>query len=148
MEGLAAFALACNVIQVVDSASKAVSVIYKTYKTGATEENIELENTSKHFLELSKNLSTSLKSTQAQSSNSPVDSELQGLASECLQTAEKLQQELDYLKSRGSRLERLRTSFHAFRKEDGITKLEKRLRDQETLLNTGLLLRLRYVYIA
>jgi hypothetical protein len=147
MEGLAAFSLACNIIQVVDFASKAVSVIYKTYKTGATEENISLEHTSKHLLGLSKNLSTSLNCGQGQPSIASAEFELQILASECVKIAEKLQDELNYLKSKGGRRERLRKSWYAIRKKDDIKMLEKSLHDQETLLNTGLLLRVRYVHL-
>jgi hypothetical protein len=92
---------------VIDLESKVFSVIYKTYKTSATEDGIALEHTSKHLLELSKNLSTSLNCGQGQPSTASAGFELQVLASECVKIAEKLQDELNYLKSKGGRRERV-----------------------------------------
>jgi hypothetical protein len=147
MEAVAALALACNITQIVEYAGKIVLLIRETHKTGASEENIVLEYTAKRLGDLSKTLSTSLNSTPNQLPITSVESELQARASEILKVAEELQSKLNDLKSKGGHRETLRKTYLTVRKKNDIDKLEKRLRDQEKLLDTGLLVRLRYVYI-
>jgi hypothetical protein len=100
MEAVAALALACNVIQMVQLASKVILVLHETHKNGAAEENIAVENTSKQLHDLSKTLSTSLNSTQNQLPTTSAESQLQELALESLKIAKELQSELNHLKSK------------------------------------------------
>jgi hypothetical protein len=148
MEGVAAFALACNVIQVVDFASKIFSVIHEIHKTGASEENKVLEETTEQLGDLSRKLSTSLGCTQNQSQTKSADIKLQAVASEILKIAAELKSELNHLKCTNvGRRESLRKGWRTFRKKGDIEKLEKRLQNQRSLLDTGLLVHLKYVYI-
>jgi len=147
MEAVAALSLACNVIQMVDYAGKIVLVIRETYNSGASKDNIGLEKRAKCLGDLSKNLSTSLNRAQTQSHTTPTESKLQVQAAESLKIAEELQSELNQLKSKGGRREGLRKGWRAIRKKGDISKLEKRLHDQESLLDSGLLVHLKYVYL-
>jgi hypothetical protein len=90
MEAIAAFALACNVIQVVDFALKAASKCQQIYKEGRTIEQQDLDYTSKHLAEISEKLSDSIGNAPTNKPLTKDDHELQDLALKCAESARNL----------------------------------------------------------
>ena len=113
MEPLSAFGLACNVIQVIDFATKVTVNFQDLYKAGALSENKQIESMSKHLT----NLVTDLRQPHSdQTSESALqlyrdDHELQEVAQQCSETATHLVEELQKLSIQGQHKKR-----DAFRK--------------------------------
>jgi hypothetical protein len=145
MEGIAAFALACNVIQVVDFALKTASKCQQIYKEGRTTEHQDLDYTTKHLAELSEKLSESLKNAKTSKPLTKDDQELQDLALKCEESARDLRGELDRLTtpSRRGRRAAVVKVFKSIRRNGDINEIKDRLGAYERVLNTRLLSRLR-----
>jgi hypothetical protein len=80
MEAIAAFALACNVVQVVDFSLKIVSKYKEIYNEGTTLDHQDLDYTSKHLAEISEKLNKSILDTRTTRPRNKDDSDLQDLA--------------------------------------------------------------------
>jgi hypothetical protein len=145
MEAIAAFSVACNVIQVVDFGLRTVSKCREIYNQGTAIDHQDLDNTSKHLAEINEKLSTSIQNALTNKPLSKDEYELQELAFKCTRTASDLRDELDKLKIFGRRGKRavLAKAWKSIRRNDTINKIKERLSDYERVLNTRLLLRLR-----
>lgn len=146
MEAIAAFGLACNVIQVVDFGLKTASKCRQIYKEGATIEVQDLENTSKNLAEVSRDLDAAIRRAQAAKPLKKEDHELQDLSVKCSKIAGDLQVELQKLSSESKQSKRasLIKTFKTISRKGTIDDLYKRLSEYERVLNTRLLARLRY----
>ena len=145
MEAIPAFALACNVIQVVDFGLKTASKYREIYKEGSAIEHQDLEYTTKHLAEITGNLSTSIQNARTNKPLTKDDNELQNLAQQCTESADNLRNELDKLKTPGRQGKRaaLLKTWKSVRKSDDIKKIRDKICEYERVLDTRLLSRLR-----
>jgi hypothetical protein len=141
MEAIEAFALACNVVQVVDFGLKTASKGREIYNDGRTNEHQDLDYTSKHLAEISENMSVSIQNAPANKPLTKDDHELQDLAGECAKSANDLRDELDKLSIPGRHGKRaaLVRAFKSVRKSHAVTRINDWLREYERVLNTRLL---------
>ena len=145
MEAIAAFALACNVVQVVDFGLKAASKCREIYREGRSIEHQDLNYTSKHLAEITENLSASILYARTNKPLTKEEHELADLAAKCTKTATDLQDELDKLMLSGRQGKRAAVfkAIKSIRRNDSIKKIKDRLGEHESVLNTRLLSRLR-----
>ena len=149
MEPLSAFALACGVIQVVDSSLKVVVKCREIYKDGASSENKEIDSMARRL----KSLTADLKLPDTvQSPGSPLslyndNEELQQLARQCSETAGELISKLDKLSIRGTPKKRdvLWKAIKAIWEKNTIEGIQRRLEAHCGTLNTSILKNLRFV---
>ena len=138
MEAIAAFSLACNVIQVVDFGIKVASKSRELYRDGTTCESEDLQRTTDHLSQASASLGKSMKGAN--------DKELETIATECRSAARELLLKLDDLKlganknSRGIRA--IGRAMKSIRKKDAIKQLQARLETCRRSLDTGILVHL------
>lgn len=145
MEAITALALACNVVQVVHYGLKTAFTCREIYKKGSTAEHQDLEYTSKHLAEITGNLRASIQNARTNKPLTKDDHELQSLAQRCTESANNLREELDKLKlpdSQGKRAALLKT-WRSVRKSNDIKRINDKLCEDERVLNTRLLSRLR-----
>lgn len=143
MEAIAAFGLACNILQVLDSANKVVCLGLEVYKNGVSADNAELEQASEHLFTLCTGLDSSLAATRSPPTTA-ADGEVRLLAAECSATIDKLKDVLQKLKSTGTRWNALLKTAQAVRTRAKIDKIGARVEKLQGLLNTSILVRLRY----
>lgn len=145
MEAIAAFALACNVVQVVDFGLKTASKFGEIYKEGSTIDHQDLYYTSKQLAEITEKLSASIHQAQTNKLLTRDEDQLADLADKCTKCAKDLRKELDNLTLSGGQGKRaaLSKAIKSFRRNDGIKKIKDRLGEYERVLNTRLLSRLR-----
>jgi hypothetical protein len=146
MEAIAAFALTCNVIQVVDFGLKTTSKCQQIYKEGSTIEHQDLDYTSKHLAGISEKLSKSIQDAQTNKPLTKDDYDLQDLGVKCVESARNLRDELDKLTipgRHGNIAAVLNKAFKSMRRNGDINKIKDRLCAYERVLNTRLLSRLR-----
>ena len=60
MEGVAAFALACNMVQIIELSTQIAGVIQQTYSQGRSNDNASTQDMSERFNALSQTLNQSL----------------------------------------------------------------------------------------
>ncbi len=145
MEALPAFALACNVFQVVDFGLKTASKCREIYKEGSTIEHQDLGYTTKHLADITANLSTLIQNAATNQPLTKENHELQVLAHKCTECANNLRDELNKLKvpgRQGKRAAVLKT-WKSLWKSDEIKQIKDKLCEYERVLDTGLLSRLR-----
>lgn len=145
MEAIAAFALACNVVQVVDFGLKTASKCAEIYKDGSSIEHQDLNYTSKHLAEITGNLNASILHPRTNKPLTQDEHELAELAARCTKTANDLRDELDKLTLSGRQGKRAAVfkAIKSIRRNDCIKKIKDRLGEYESVLNTRLLSRLR-----
>ena len=80
MEAIAAFALACNVVQVVDFSLKIVSKYKEIYNEGTTLGHQDLDYKAKHLAEMSEKLNESILNIRTTKPLTKDNSDLQDLA--------------------------------------------------------------------
>ena len=152
MEAIAAFGLACNVIQVVDFSTKVAAKCKELYKDGASSENKDIESMAKHLTDLS----TGLKSPSAVQRPGSVPhscqdeqdlQDLQELAQKCSGTATELIGEIQKLCIHDRRKKRdvLRKAVKVIWEKDAIEDIQKRLEKYRSALDTRILINLRSV---
>ncbi|KAK3500449.1 uncharacterized protein B0T23DRAFT_401863 [Neurospora hispaniola] len=140
MSGLEAFGLACNVMQTIGFAIEMASVCHSIFRTGSPDPSMAT------LLAHSTQITTSLKSSI--SSARPVtrdDKELLDIANKCLDAMSALKVQVDKLtrpSAKGKVLPSLRLGLRAKFKQGNIDKLEKKMRDYQKVLESGLLLRI------
>lgn len=140
MSGLEAFGLACNVMQTIGFATEMASVCHSIFRTGSPDPSMAT------LLAHSTQITTSLKSSI--SSARPVtrdDKELLNIANKCLDAISALKVQVDKLtrpSAKGKVLPSLRLGLRAKFKQGNIDKLEKKMRDYQKVLESGLLLRI------
>ena len=138
MEPLAAFSLACCVIQVVDFSTKVVGNFRKICKDGSLSEHEEIKGLTRYLTEVRVKLGVTDHSS---------DEELFTLAAECSTTAQALITELEKLRVDGSHRKRQAVSkaFMSVRKKKCIDETQKRLGEYQRVLDTRILVDLRFV---
>ena len=144
MDPLTAFSLACGVIQVVDFSMKVLAKCKEIHDHGALLEHQEVEDITKHLNNLRIDTSVPQSSESTQISD---DRELRELLKTCSATAEQLVAKLQTLKVDGPHKKRqaIVKTVKAFREKKEIQDLEKRLNNYRTVLDTKILINLRFV---
>ncbi|ERF74585.1 hypothetical protein EPUS_00715 [Endocarpon pusillum Z07020] len=143
MEGVAAFALACNVVQVVELSIEVAGIIQQTYSRGRSDDNATTQDISERLNTLSQTLNQSLTADARHGSPTIAELQLQQIAPECSKIALELGRELDLFKTRSGKRNALRKGIRAMMKKGHIEKQKAKLQDYERILNTGLLVNLR-----
>ncbi|KAL8832359.1 MAG: hypothetical protein Q9191_000316 [Dirinaria sp. TL-2023a] len=147
MDPLSAVGLVANVVQLVDAAVKAVTICHQIYTQGAAIEDSRLLYTSEHLQKSYSALSDSLMS-------SPVTGpkvlrggiDLEELCSQCRDTANELQAELQSLRrsAAGGVGETTSKFFLKKRKKRTIEKLKNRLDEYQKILDSKVLINIRH----
>lgn len=139
MDPIAAIGLVCNIVQILGLSIKAVKKCREIYKDGALSENRELEEMARCLTDLRTNLDTE--------KQGDVD-ELMDLGSQCSMTAKNLVAELEKLKVSAPHSKRqvVSKTFKALWKKDAIDDIQKRLDRYQRVLDTRILIDLRFVH--
>ena len=144
MDPLTAFSLACGVIQVVDFSIKVLAKCKEIHDHGALSELQEVEDITKHLADLRTDVSPpqGLGTTQT-----PGERDLRELAKTCSATAEQLVAKLQTLKIEGPHKKRqaIQKTVKALRQRREIHDIEKRLDSYRSVLDTKILVNLRFV---
>ena len=98
MEGVAAFALACNVVQIIELSIQVAGAIQQTYSQGRSNDNARIQDISERLNALSQTLNKSLTVDTCQDSSTVAELQLQQIAPECSKITLELDRELDLLK--------------------------------------------------
>lgn len=143
MEALAAFGIACNVIQVMDFAAKTASKCREIAETGSTNELLDYDRTSEQLAGLLEGLKISI--DDAPKPLGKEDQELYDFSKECCAVAQELQSKLEDLTGATQARKRRKVSQLAktLVSSGSIRKICRRLEGYERTLNTSLLVRLR-----
>lgn len=149
MELLSALGLVCNILQLVDAAGKAYNVCHEIHTLGASIGDQRMTYTSEQLQEAYTALNASLKpttSTSSQALSSQVD--LNGLGSRCYKTARALHDELLALRKKpdGGLRESVKVFVKKKKKAKSIEQIKTRLDEYQKVLDTKILIDLRYVF--
>ena len=149
MDPLSALGLASNVVQLVDAATKAVTVCHEIYTKGASIEDSQMAYTSDQLHKSYSALTDSLKRhalTGPKVWRGTVD--LEDLGSQCCDTAQKLQTELQSLRKipAGGVRETTYKFILKQRKSKTIDRLKSRLDEYQKVLDSKVLVDIRHVY--
>ena len=145
MEALAAFGIACNVMQVISFSKDAISLSLQVYKEGASVDNQNLAQLSREIARAAENVQSQLgQARQPNRQMSPTEFQLRDVAGQCLATAKSLLDKLDGLQKAGSgRLgPALSKSVKTIRLRSSLKKLEERLSANQRILGMSLLVNL------
>lgn len=147
MDPLTAFSLVCGVVQVVDFSIKTLSKCKEIYHEGSLSQYQELENLTKHLVEVREKLELPAAN---QSIVRSITSDEQGLlevAGQCSETADQLVEQLQSLKIEAphKRRQAILKTVKVLWEKDRIQGIQKRLDDHRNVLNTQILINLRYV---
>ena len=148
MEPISALSIACGVIQFLDVGAKVLSKFREIYKDGSTAEHAELRATAEHLITIQLNDLSVPRHIQAGQSNlSAADKELIAVAQRCSTIAKTLVDELRSLEANtsGSWRKAVKTTFKVIKKRSEIDGLQKQLDKYRQLMDTKLLLGLRWV---
>ena len=147
MDPCTAFSLACGVIQIVDFSAKAVVMCKEVHAYGSLLKNQDLEEITKHLIDLQNDLSLPSNAQNLGSSQLPDDRGLEELAEKCSMTAQKLIMKLQALKVEGQhkRRQAIKKILKAFWEKGEIEDIQKRLDGYQRTLNTRILVNLRLV---
>ncbi|OAL22982.1 hypothetical protein AYO22_06890 [Fonsecaea multimorphosa] len=128
MEALAAFGLACNVIQVVDASWKAFDIYTQFRERGTTARADELRHSTQHLVTCNKSLQDSLSNAPA-FPLLPSGVDFTELTKNCIESAEELGKELEKIKLEpgSGRFSTLRKAVRANWKSDRIEELKRKL---------------------
>ena len=139
MDPVAAFSLACGVIQVIDFSAKAAKKCHELYRDGASSDNKQIEEMAKHLTGLRTNLDLT---------NHVDMDDLLDLGSKCSSTAEELVTELEKMKVNGPHRKRqaVKKTFKSMLKRKAIDDIQKRLEEYRKLLDSTILVDLRFVH--
>lgn len=143
MEPLAAFSLACGVIQIVDFSIKALTMCKEIYEHGVLSEYEDVEAISNHLTDLRKDL----RLPTPGDTEIPLDKRLLDLATKCSATAAELVTKLRDLRIDGPRRKRdaLKKTVKYIRQRKDIPDIQKRLDTYRNALDTHILINLRFV---
>ena len=146
MDAIAAFSLACNVVQVVDFSMDVVSICRELYRDGSLSEYDHLEHMTNHLI----GLRNALESPMAQGNQNIgqcQDQALLDLAEECSTTAKELFGELQKLKINGTPNKRqvIRKSAKSLWKKSTVEKIQTRLDEYRKILDSRILIGIRSV---
>lgn len=144
MEALAAFGIACNVIQVISFSHEVLSTCKRVCRDGSPQP--DLEKNSNQLQRLSTKLLESI--NEPQSTLSKQQYELRSMATRLCDTIGQLITLLDDVKTDGasSRLTAVKKTFkNNFRYKQKIRELEKAIQSHQNTLDSGMLAHLWYV---
>lgn len=151
MDPLSAFSLTCNIIQVVDFSSKAWSICKELYDRGTFSEYQDLEETTKHLIDLQGSLALSGRNAPSSPGSAQVlsqqDALLMKVAKQCSETAEQLVKKLQKFSVTGphhKKRQALTKTFKALWKGSDIQRLQRQLKAHQKALDTRILIDLRY----
>lgn len=150
MEALAAFGIACNVMQVVSFSHEIFNLAQRIAQDGSPDAS--LADKSAQLSDLSQDLQGSLKMQQQTKPLTENQQRLQRLAKKCLNSAESLTEELDKIKWKtgpdgtNSRTQRwfLSQTWKLWWRKSKIDKLQKEMTDVEQTLQSTILADLWY----
>ena len=138
MEAIAAFSLACNIIQVVDTGIKVASKACEIHRDGSTSENEDIQRTTNHLVQASTSLQQSMINAN--------DKELETVANECQSAADELLVKLDNLKLGGvhkkRKLRAIGKAVKSMTEKDAIKQSQTRLEECRKALDSGVLVHL------
>ena len=139
MDPCTALSLFCNIVQVVDFSTKVVKKCRELYKYGVTLENQEIEEMAKHLTDLHTNLDLT---------DRGVMDDLLDLGSKCSQTAQELIAEVRELSVNQPHRKRqiIGKTIKAIWKRSAIEDIQKRLEDYRKLLDSRILVDLRFAH--
>lgn len=146
MEAIAAFSLACNVIQVVHSSIDVVSACRELYTEDSLSKYEPLEHMANHLTGLRDALESPLAQGN-QNIGQVQDQALLDLAQKCSLTAEELSRELQKLKTSGShnKWQVIRKSARSLWNHSSIEKIQTRLDEYRKILDSRILIGIRSV---
>ncbi len=138
MEPLATFSLVCGIIQIVEFSTKAVKQCREIHKNGSLSENEQIEDMARHLTELRTELDLGDQSNR---------DDVLDLGSKCSSTAQELVAELEKLKVKGphGKIQGVRKMFQSVWRRKAIDDIQKRLDEYRKILNTRILVDLRFV---
>ena len=139
MDPYAAFSLVCGIIQLVDFSTKVVKKCHELYRDGVSAENKEAEEMANHLTD---------PRAEIDFPDESVGKDLLDLGSKCSSTAKELVAELEKMKVDGPRRKRqsLNKSLKAMLKRNDMEKIQKRLEGYQKLLDSKILVDLRFVH--
>ncbi|OAL31353.1 hypothetical protein AYO20_08263 [Fonsecaea nubica] len=143
MEALVTFALACNVIQVVDASRKVYEIFTQFRKLGTTARADELRHSTQHLMKCHNSLQNSLSgASHFPLLESGVD--LAELSRSCIEAAKDLEDELQKItvKPGSSRLSAWTKSFRTKMKSDHVEALKRKLDECARVLDSATLVHL------
>ena len=147
MDPLTAFSLACGVMQVVDFSTKTLLKCKELYQEGSLAHYQELEDLTKHLVDLREKLELTTVKQNPGILGAAEDRSLLEVAGQCSNTAEHLIKEVRSLKIEGLHKKRqavLKTAKFLWKKGE-LQDLQKRLDSHRNVLDTQVLINLRYV---
>ncbi len=138
MDPFATFSLVCGVIQIVDFSIKAVKQCQEIHKNGSLSENEQIEDMARHLTDLR----TKLDLGDQSSGDDVLD-----LGSKCSSTAQDLVAELGKLKVKGAhgKIQGVKKMFQSVWRRKEIDAIQKRLDEYRRVLDTRILIDLRFV---
>lgn len=139
MEALATFAVACNVLQVIDSGLKAIELCKEISKYGTSIDNLDLEQRANLVAEYSKSLQDSRRNLAIAPTKS--EAQLHDVADKCLTTASDLQNKLTKLRkgTRDGLTAGIKKLSKTWRHKKGIEDIERKMEKYQTILHTNIL---------
>lgn len=143
---MGAFALACNVMQVITFSLKAVQVCREISLTGSTSTNQHIKESSEQIADAAEGVHELLHPLQSTSTPlTKAQTELQNTANQCIQTAHALQKKLKPIQKgeSGRRRAILRATLKSLFGEKDIQEIESRLREYENRLQTRILVNMK-----
>ena len=147
MEPLTAFSLVCGVIQVVDFSTRTLLKCKELYQEGSLSEYQELEDLTNHLVDVRDKLELTTVKQNAVILGAAEDQSLLEIAGQCSKTADNLVEKFRSLKIEGLHKKRqtvLKTAKFLWEKGE-IQGIQKRLEDHRNMLDTQILINLRYV---
>ena len=147
MDPLTAFSLVCGVIQVVDFSIKTLSKCKEIYRGGSLSQYQELEDLTKHLVDVREKLELPAAKKDFVTSVSSDEQGLLEVAGQCSKTADQLVEQLHSLKTEAPRKRRqaILKTVKVLWEKHRIQDIQKRLDDHRNVLNTQILISLRYV---
>ena len=149
MEALAAFGLACNVMQVIEFSITAARWCKEIYDTSQTASNESLDRNAHRLSETTARLSSSIEAWKGRRGIEADEEELLTHARGCTGIAKEIQEELAKLRSAGSKSRRgvFKKALQARWNAKKIENLNKRLQERQTALQTMLLTNTKYALV-
>lgn len=149
LEPLGAFALACNVLQLVDNGSKVLTKAaeYRSTNDGTLHEQKDLGTILESLGRLNDDLQSSLSTTQGSRSLTVAEQRLMEANQECLKISREFIVLLDSLKVANPKalLETIRKSVKSMRYREKIDAMDKKLARAKDNLNISFLIYMKFV---
>ncbi|KAK7984543.1 hypothetical protein PG989_011945 [Apiospora arundinis] len=142
LEPIAALSLACNILQVVGIGREALRLVRQVYQNGTIDPALK-ENAST-LEELSARILPSTTATSSSANSRPQDKQLVSLADKCQGAARDLQEEVNFLNGPPTKAKLVATLKIAAKttwRKRRLDRLDQRLKEAESTLQTGLLTR-------